>query len=320
MTMNNQNEASVTVFAPATVANLGPGFDILGLAIEGAGDEVTARRVSGATGVVIASIEGDGGVLPLDAASNTAGIAAAHVLKMAGVEARVELSIVKGMPMGSGMGSSAASAAAAAVATNLLVGSPLRKTALVEACVEAEAAVSGRHADNVAPAVLGGLIMVRRVEPLELIRLPVPDGLTVAVVTPHFELPTRQARAALPEAVSMGVMVRTMANVAAIVSACHTGDLALLGRSIHDEIVTPARAALIPGGQAAMDAALDAGALGSSISGAGPSIFALCRSPRSAQKAADAMIRAFKAAGLTCRPAIVSPAECSGARMISGTI
>ncbi len=306
--------AQVSVFAPATVANLGPGFDVLGLALGGLGDVVTAR-IGGAVGVRIAGVEGDGGALPREAHLNTAGIAAIETLKRAGVEARIELTIAKGMPMGSGLGSSAASAAAAAMAVNLLVGSPLRKVDLVAACVEAEAAVSGRHADNVAPAILGGLVLVRQLDPLDLIRLPVPEGLQVVVVTPDFELPTRLARAALPREVPLGAMVRSVANTAALVSACHSNDLSLLGRCVVDEVATPVRAALIPGAAAVMEAAQAAGALGSSISGSGPSIFALCRSPRSAGEVAEAMRRAFEAAGLGSRVHACA-ADCPGARQI----
>jgi homoserine kinase len=312
--MKNDRNEVVRVFAPATVANLGPGFDVLGLAVEGIGDVVSAR-LSTKPGVSIIGIDGDAGALSLEATSNTAGIAAIETLKLAGVEASVELFIEKGMPLGSGLGSSAASAAAAAMAVNLLVGSPLRKADLVGPCVEAEAAVSGRHADNVAPSVLGGLILVRSVDPLDLVRLPVPQGLTVVVSTPAFELPTREARAALPADVPLARLVEQTANVAAIVSACYSGNLALLGRSVRDEIVTPARAALIPGGARVIEAALDAGAIASSISGAGPSIFALCRSERSAQKAAEAMTATFSAAGLDS-VTLTSSADCPGARRL----
>lgn len=311
-----KHHSPVSVFAPATVANLGPGFDVLGLALAQPGDQVTAWLEHGEPGVFIDSIEGDGGALPLDPAQNTASVAAAATLRQAGAQARVRLKLKKGMPLGSGLGSSAASAAAAALATNLLLGSPLRKRALIGPCVEAEAAVSGRHADNVAPALLGGLILVRSVDPLDVVRLPVPEGLTLALVTPDFELPTRQARAALPQEVALGAMVKNMANVAALVSACYSGDMALLGRCVQDDIVTPARAALIPGAQAVMDGALDAGALGSSISGAGPSVFALCRSPRSAREVSQVMVRAFSQAGLRAS-AILSAADCPGARRLS---
>jgi homoserine kinase len=263
----------------------------------------------------LAAVTGDGGVLPLDPAKNTAGIAALATLSLAGVDTGVSLTLEKGMAIGSGLGSSAASAAAAAYAVNLLIGSPLRKIELVGPCLDAETAVAGRHGDNVAPALLGGLILVRSIDPLDLVRLPVPESVVVAVVTPKMELSTRAARAALPTDVPLASLVRNTANVAALVGACYSGDLALLGRSLNDAVATPARAPLIPGCSAVIEAALDAGALGSSISGAGPSIFALCRSERSADEVAAAMVAAFAAVGLDAS-AIVSPADCPGARRV----
>lgn len=306
--------ASVTAFAPATVANLGPGLDVLGLALAAPGDRVTARVVAG-SGVTIEAVTGDGGALSLDAAKNTAGIAAAAAIAKAGVATGVALTLEKGMPIGSGLGSSAASAAAAAYAVNLLIGSPLRKAELIGPCIEAEAAVSGRHADNVAPALLGGLILVRSIDPLDLVRLPLPEGLVMAVVTPKMELSTRAARAALPASIPLASLIRNTASVAALVSACYSGDLGLLARGMTDAVATPARAPLIPGCQRVIEAALDAGALGSSISGAGPSIFALCRSERSAQEVTSAMVRAFSEERLEAT-AVVSPADCPGARRV----
>jgi homoserine kinase len=305
---------AVSAFAPATVANLGPGLDVLGLALAAPGDRVTAQRTPG-RGVTITAVTGDGGALPLDPTTNTAGIAAEATLAKAGVATGVSLTLHKGMPIGSGLGSSAASAAAAAYAVNLLIGSPLRKVELVGPCLAAEAVVAGRHADNVAPALLGGLILVRSLDPLDLVRLPLPEGLVVAVVTPRMELSTRAARAALPEDVPLASLVLNTANIAALVSACYSGDLGLLARSLTDAVATPARAPLIPGCADVIEAALDAGALGSSISGAGPSIFALCRSERSAGEVVRGMSGAFAASGLAS-DAIVSPADCPGARRV----
>jgi homoserine kinase len=309
--MNQRTNDVVRVFAPATVANLGPGFDVLGLAIRGIGDTVEARRTD-RPGLTIAAIHGDGGVLPLDAARNTAGIAAAETLRRAGVEMGIELEVFKGMPIGSGLGSSAASAAAAAVAVNHLLGNPLRRLDLVACCVEAEAAVAGRHADNVAPAVLGGLVLVQGVDELALQRLPVPAALRIAVVTPVFSLETRLAREALPTMIPLSSMVTNAWRIATFVSACYSGDLAAFAACVQDDVVTPARAALIPGAPEAMRAARESGAIASSISGSGPSVFALCHSDRAAHAAATAMIGAFRAAGLDAT-AIVSPADCPGA-------
>ncbi len=304
----------VRAFAPATVSNLGPGFDIIGLALRGPGDVVTARRTS-APGVQIVRISGDGGRLSRDPASNTAGIAAIATLRKAGLDAGVELEIDKGMPVGSGLGSSASSAVAAAFAVNQLLGSPLRKVELIEPCLDAESVVAGRHADNVAPCLLGGLVLVRSVDPVDVVRLPVPEGLTMVVAVPDFELETRRARAVLPEHVPLHAMVHNTANAASLVSACYSGDIDLLGRCMSDEVVTPARAALIPGASAVMQAALRCGAIGTSISGAGPSIFAISHSADGARRVGEAMVAAFAQAGLR---AVVhtSPLDCPGVRRL----
>jgi homoserine kinase len=304
--------SSFRAFAPATVANLGPGFDVLGLALAGAGDVVTAR-FDGASGVRIERIEGDGGALPLEASANTAGIAAERTLSRAGVAAGVALVVEKGLPLGSGLGSSAASAAAAAFAVNGLVGSPLRKAELIGPCLDAEAAVSGRHADNVAAAILGGLVLVRSIDPLDVVRLPIPEGLTMVVVTPRVVVGTRQARAVLPASIPLAAHVKGSGDLAALVAACFSGDLGLFARALNDEIATPARAPLIPGCDDVMRAARDAGALGASISGSGPSIFAVCRSERSARETAAAMVAAFTRAGVVATT-LISPADAPGVR------
>lgn len=304
----------VEVFAPATVANLGLGFDILGLALRERGDVVVAER-SDKPGIRIQSIEGDGGKLSTVPEENTAGVAAIHTMKAAGFEIGVDLILKKGLPLGSGLGSSAASAAAAAVAVNALMGAPLRRAELVEPCIEAEAAVSGRHADNVAPSLLGGLILVRSLDPLDLIRLPLPPELSVVVVSPAMQLNTRAAREVVPRRIDLEEMVRRTANIAALTCACFTADLDLLARVITEDVITESRAALIPGCKNVIRAALDTGALGSSISGSGPSVFALCRSEHSAQAVAQAMKAAFQNAGLDSS-AHISPAECPGARIL----
>ncbi len=302
---------SVRAFAPATVANIGPGFDVLGLALEGKGDIVVAERIDG-DDVRVLEITGDQGRLPLETDDNTAGIAARETLRLAGQKLGIGLRVHKGMPIGSGLGSSAASAAAAAMAVNLLLGNPLRRIQLVEACVEAETAVAGRHADNVAPAILGGLIMVRGVDPLDLQRLPVPEGLLVVVTTPDFELSTRLARGALPAQVPLSAMVRNSANLASFITACYSADLTTLSSSVVDDVVTPARAALIPGAGDVIRSARRAGALASSISGSGPSIFALCDARATAQDVGAAMQHAFAQAGLSSS-VIISSADCPGA-------
>jgi homoserine kinase len=303
---------TVTAYAPATVANLGPGFDVLGLALERPGDKVTAT-LTGRQGIVIEEILGDGGLLSLDPEKNTAGVAARETLRQAGVEVGLSLRIEKGMGIGTGLGSSAASAAAAAYAVNALIGSPLRKSELIGPCVQAEALVSGPHADNVAPALLGGLILVRSCAPVDVVRLPVPEGLSMAVVTPDFELETRKARSVLPEQVPLKDAIQNGAHLACFVSACHSGDISLIGRSIRDVLVTPARAPLIPGCEAVIDAAMSTGALGASISGAGPSIFAICRSSQSAAECGASMAAEFARVGLDAT-VLNSAMNCPGAR------
>lgn len=297
-------------FAPATVANVGPGFDVLGFALGDFGDHVRATR-SESSGLRL-TVSGEGaGQVPADVVRNTAGIAARAVLDAAGADIGVELHLTKGLPVGSGLGSSAASAAAGATAVNALLGSPLSPLELVPPCVEAEAAVSGRHADNVAPALLGGLVLVRALDPLDVVRVPVPAGLRVAVVTPEFTLSTSRAREVLPASVPLASMVRTTANVAALVAACYAGDLALLGRSLEDVVVTPVRAALIPGATAALEAARAAGALGASVSGAGPSVFALT----AGADVSGPMVAAFAAAGLAATVHL-GPVATDGARCV----
>lgn len=287
----------VEAFAPATVANLGPGFDVLGLALEGLGDRVIADHADGPLRVI--AIEGDHGRLPLDIAANTAGIAARETLKLAGHSGDgIALTVRKGLPIGSGLGSSAASAVAAAWAVNVLIGSPLSRAELVPACLAAEAAVSGRHADNLAPSLFGGLVLVRRLDPLDLVHLPVPAGLQIVVVTPAFELATKAARAALPPVLAMADVVQNAADLGALVAACHANDAALFGRSLNDVIATPARLPLIPGGVEALAAARSFGALGMGISGAGPSVFAVVDSIAGATLVGEGMRAAFANAGL----------------------
>ncbi len=306
--------------APATIGNVGPGFDVLGLALSGPSDIVTARRADHGD-IRIVSIEGDGGALPTDVTQNTAGIAALQTRRHAGAEdIGIDLVIRKGIPLESGLGSSAASAAAAAHAVNLLLGSPLRKVDLIAPCIEAEAAVSGRHADNIAPALLGGLVLVRSTGDRPLVQcLPVPDALRVVVVSPDIRVPTKQARAVLPVTIALKDRTRNAANIAVLISAFYSGDLGLLADCIEDSVVTDARLPLIPGGADVLEAAKRAGALGASISGAGPAMFAFCHSDDSARNIRDAMIAAFRDSGISAT-GIVSPSDCPGVRNVRGVV
>jgi len=304
-----------TAAAPGSIGNVGPGFDVLGLAIAGVRDVVTATLAEHGS-VRIVSIEGAEG-LPTDAASNTAGIAAERTRLAAGrPDAGVDLEIRKGIPLASGVGGSAASAAAAAFAVNQLLDSPLRTAELIGPCVEAEAFVAGRHADNVAPSLLGGLVLVRTLDPQPRVqRLPVPRGLTVVVVTPHVALKTSEARGALPADIPLGARSRNASNIAAFVSACYTDDVGQLAGCIEDDIVEAARLPLIPGARRAIEAARTGGAIGASISGGGPSVFAMCHSAIAADAVRKRMVDAFAAEGIRS-DTLVCPGACPGATLL----
>jgi len=289
---------SVTVFAPATVANVASGFDVLGFALERPGDAVTVRRADGRD-VTVASITGDSGRLPKDPAKNTAAVAARAFLEAAGSPFGVEIAVEKRMPLASGLGSSAASAVAAVHAVNLLAGSPLPQRELLPFTLLAEKAACGSaHADNTAPSLLGGFVLIRSYEPLDVLRLPVPPGLACAVVHPHTEVKTEDARRILKKEIRLADAIRQWGNLAALVASLYEGDLALLGRSLQDVVAEPVRSLLIPGFPAVKRAALAAGALGCSISGSGPSVFALCADAAAAERAGAAMVGAFRSTGL----------------------
>lgn len=284
----------IKAFAPATVGNIGIGFDILGLALERPGDEVIARK-SDTPGLRITKITGAGGKLPYEPEKNTAGVAALRLLEHLGETGRgIELEIHKKMPLNSGLGSSAASAAAATLALSELLRTGMSKRELLPFAWAGERVASGGpQGDNVVPSLLGGIVLVRDNATLDVHRLHVPRGLSVVVVHPKMELPTREARAILDPNVPMEKHTRQSANLAAFVLALFNGDIALLGRSLQDEIVEPQRAAMIPGFYEVKAAAMAEGALGCSISGAGPSVFALCSNSLVAENASLAMQRAF---------------------------
>lgn len=284
---------SVTAFAPATVSNVACGFDVLGFALDEPGDEVTATLAP--AGVRIERIEGDGGRLPLDASRNTAGIAALALLTKLGDPRGVTLTIRKGLPLSSGLGGSAASAAAAVVAVDALLGANASREMLIGCALDGERLGAGSaHADNIAPAICGGFVLVRRAHPPDIVALPVPAGLTAVVVHPDLEIETAKARALLGDTVPLSDAVRQWANLGAFVHALHVGDFALLSRSLEDTIAEPRRASLVPGLALIKRAAAEAGALGSSLSGSGPSLFALCQGEETAARVADAMSGAVR--------------------------
>ena len=308
--------SSVTAFAPATVSNVGCGFDVLGFALEAPGDEVAARF--DAAGVRIERIEGDGGRLPLDAAKNTAGIAALALLTQVGERRGVALTIRKGLPLSSGLGGSAASAVAAVVAVDALIGANSSTETLIACALEGERLGAGSaHADNIAPAVCGGFVLVRRPNPPDILRLPVPEGLTAVVVHPDLEIETAKARALLGDLVPLKDAVRQWANLGALVHGLHRGDLAVISRAIEDTIAEPRRASLVPGLAVIKRAAADAGALGCGLSGSGPSLFALCESPAIAAQVAAAMTAAVRAQIGGEPETYLSPIAARGARVLS---
>ena len=314
----SEPQLSVTAFAPGGVGNVGPGLDILGLALAGEGDTVRAAWHEAPGIHILAPGHHE---LPSDPSRHTSGLAARAVLQLVdghrSARRGIALTVHKGLPLSGGQGGSAASAVAAAVAINGLLGNPLDRKTLIGACLAAEESVSGRHADNIVPSLLGGIVLIRSLEPLDIVELPVPDELCVVVALPDQRLRTAEARAVLPEMVSRSVALHQAAQVGAMVAALALADYALLGRAIDDRIAEPVRAGLLPGFREAKEAALSAGALGSSISGSGPSAFALVRGFAVGQRVSQAMAAAYTAYGRQCRVR-VAQIDREGARLVDG--
>lgn len=309
---------SVRVFAPATVSNVACGFDVLGFALGSPGDEVTARLAP--SGVRIAEIVGDSGRLPREAMRNTAGVAAEALLTRLGERRGVALSIRKGLPLSSGLGGSAASAVAAVVAVDALFEARSPLEMLMACAFEGERIGAGSaHGDNIAPCLYGGFVLVRSAHPPDIVRLPVPDGLIAVVVHPDLEIETSRARALLGDSVRLADAIQQSANLGALVDALHRSDFELLARSLEDRIAEPRRAALVPGLAVVKQAAVDAGALGCSLSGSGPSLFALCRGEDVARRVAAAMAAVVLRFIGTAPQTYVSPIALQGARVVSTT-
>jgi homoserine kinase len=289
---------TVAVFAPATVANVASGFDVLGFALERPGDTVFLRKTEEKR-VTILTVEGDSGQLPRDPEKNTASVAARCFLEEIGFPFGLEVTVRKQMPMSSGLGSSAASSVAAVFGANMLAGSPFTVRELLPFTMQAEEVACGSaHADNVAPALLGGFVLIRSYDPLDVVQLPVPPGLAVTTVHPHTEIKTEDARRILKKSLSLSDAVRQWGNLAALVAALYQGDLELLSRSLQDVVAEPRRSLLIPGFAKVKQAAMERGALGCSISGSGPSVFSLCESMAVAEKVGTAMQSVFSDVGL----------------------
>lgn len=289
---------SVRAFAPATVANVSCGFDILGFAIDAMGDVVEVREKK-EPGLQVVSITGDGGRLPFEAEKNTCAVAIQAMLYELGREVGMEIYLEKGLPLGSGMGSSAASAIAALVAANRLLGEPFEKKQLLPFAMVAEKVACGAgHADNVAPSLLGGFVLIRDYHPLDVIKLHVPEGLHCTLLHPHFELKTSDSRSVLRDNVSLKHSTIQSGNVAGLIAGLFQEDFELIGRSLRDVIAEPYRATLIPGFYEVKEAVKAAGALGMGISGSGPTLFALSKGEKTVQSIIDAAQQVYDSIGL----------------------
>jgi homoserine kinase len=289
---------SIKVFASATVANVSCGFDVLGFAVDSPGDEAIVTKTD-KKGVTITKITGDEGRLPLDPSKNTVSATIIKMLASIGSDQGFEIELHKKMPLGSGLGSSAASSVAGIFAVNELLGKPLLPIQLLPFAMEGERLASGTaHADNVAPALYGGFVLIRSYHPLDVIAIPTPSDLYASIVHPHIEVETRDARSILRKEIKLKDAITQWGNVAGLVTGLITNDYDLIGRSMQDVVVEPLRAILIPGFYDVKNAAIEVGALGGGISGSGPSIFALSKGIETAQKAGNAMVEAFKQIGI----------------------
>jgi homoserine kinase len=286
----------IKLFCPATIANLSCGFDVLGLCLDNVGDEMVIRK-SAQKGIRITKIIGAD--LPLETENNVSGVAGLALLETVDSDFGFEIEIYKNIKAGSGIGSSAASSAGAVFGINALLGYPYSTKDLVQFAMQGEKLACGNaHADNVAPALLGGFTLVRSYDPLDIIKIESPSELYATVVHPQIELKTSDARSVLKQTVSLKSAIMQWGNVGGLIAGLYTKDYDLIGRSLHDEIVEPLRSVLIPGFDLIKQAALENGALGSGISGSGPSIFALSKGKDTAEKIAKAMSAVYEAINL----------------------
>ena len=304
---------SVAVYAPGTASNIGPGFDCFGIAFTGLGDTVRAARTNG-PGVRVVAVSDER--ITTDPLRNTAALGAAAVIKRAGLEreAGLELHVEKGLPLAAGMGGSAASAVAGALAAHELLKTRLTRVDLLMAAIDAEAVVSGRHADNAAPCLFGGAVIVAGLDPPEVTPVRVHDSLGLVFVTPAYEVATAEARRVLPAEVPRADAVGQAARLALLVLGLERGDADLVRRAIWDRIAEPRRAPLYPGYPPARTAALEAGALGVAVSGAGPTLVAVVlREAR--QAVAKALVEGYAKAGINAR-SHVAEVDATGARVV----
>ena len=282
----------IKIFCPATIANISCGFDVLGLCLETVGDEMIIRK-SDVQGIKIKKIVGED--LPLETSKNVAGVAALALLDAIDYKFGFEIEIYKNIKPGSGIGSSAASAAGAVFGINELLGKPFTRKELVEFAMKGEAIASGsEHADNVAPAILGGITLVRSSAPLDIIKIESPSELFATVIHPQIELKTSEMRAVLQPMIPLKSAILQWGNLGGLIAGFYTSDYELIGRSLHDEIVEPLRGPFIPKFDVIKKTAIENGALGSGISGSGPSIFALSKGIETANRIAKAMLVVYE--------------------------
>lgn len=276
---------SIRVFAPATVANVVCGFDVLGFAVNEPGDEVI-MRITGKPGITISKITGDDGRLPLDPAKNTGSVSVQHYLKSVGrTDIGLDIELHKKMPIGSGLGSSSASTVAGLFAIKTLLGDHADPAKLLPFAMKGEEMACGHgHADNVAPALLGGFVLIRSYDPLEVVRLPHPAGLYCAIVFPDVDVPTREAREIIRNKILMKDAVTQWGNIAGLVSGLFMQDIDLMGRSMKDILVEPVRSMLIPDFYRMREMAMELGAVSFGISGSGPSVFAFTKDEETAKR------------------------------------
>jgi homoserine kinase len=301
-----------TAFAPGSIGNVGPGFDVLGLAFDGVGDRVTVELTDGDARVVAVTGR-DARLVPVDPAKNAATIAAVAWLRLHGDARNPLVSIDKGLPLAGGMGGSAASSVAAVYATALAMGMAPQPHEIIAAALEGESAVAGRHLDNIAPAVLGGLALVRSMQPIDVVALPVKADWMVALVTPDVRIETKAAREMLPATTERAVWVQQMANTAAVVHAFASGDGELLRRASQDLYAEPRRGGFIPRFLEVKQAALQAGAFFFAISGSGPTLAAIAENETTARRIAYQMQLAF---GEVATSAQVAPIARRGVRAV----
>ncbi len=307
---------SVKVFAPATVANVTCGFDVLGFAVHEPGDEVI-MQLTDAKGLCIKDIKGDDGVLPRDVDKNTVTVAIKAYLDHLQVDVGVDIYLEKKMPLGSGLGSSAASAVAGVYGINELLDRPLEVSELLPFAMQGELLACGEpHADNVAPALLGGFVLIRSYNPLDVVKIHTPKNLFATIVHPQIEIATKDARSILKRNLLLKDAIRQWGNIGGLITGLFTEDYQLISRSMEDVIVEPVRSMLIPGFDQVKASALAAGALGCGISGSGPSIFSLSSSVETAHQVAEAMEACFRELDILS-DVFVSPVNQQGPLVIS---